>query len=73
MTKGMCVEAKSGPTMLKMEPNGMAFEPHVCDCDLGECRTNVLPFMNEMSRIAHGAEDLSETLRVLLELLKTHV
>ena len=73
MTKGMCVEAKNGPTMLKMEPNGMAFEPHACDCDLGECRTNVLPFMNEMSRIAHGAEDLSETLRVLLELLKTHM
>jgi len=51
----MCVEAKSGPTVLKMEPIGMAFEPHVCDCDLGEHRTNVLPFMNEMSRIAHGA------------------
>ena len=73
MTKDACVEAKSGRTILKTEPSAKAFEPHVCDCDLGECRTNVLPFMNEMSRIAHGAEDLSETLGVLLDLLKTHM
>jgi Nif-specific regulatory protein len=59
--------------VLKTTPNRKPFEPHVCDCDLGECRTNVLPFLNEMSRISHTADDLSETLRVLLELLKTHM
>ena len=73
MTKDACGVANDGPTILKTEPTGKAFEPHACDCDLGECRTNVLPFMNEMSRIAHGAEDLSETLGVLLETLKTHM
>ena len=73
MTKDMRGEANGRPTILKTEPSGMSFEPHACDRDLGECRTNVLPCMNEMSRIAHGAEDLSETLGVLLELLKTHM
>ena len=73
MTKDACGVANDGPTILKTEPIGKAFEPHACDCDLGECRTNVLPFMNEMSRIAHGSEDLSETLGVLLETLKTHM
>ena len=73
MTKDMRGETNGRPTILKMEPSAMSFEPHACDCDLGECRTNVLPFMNEMSRIAHGGEDLSETLCVLLELLKTHM
>ena len=55
------------------EPAPAPFELHDCVCDLGECRTNVLPFMNEMSRIAHGGEDLSGTLRILLELLQKHM
>ncbi len=54
-------------------PKPAPFELHDCVCDLGECRTNVLPFMNEMSRIAHGGEDLSGTLRILLELLQNHM
>ena len=49
MTKDVRGEANGRPTILKMEPSGKSFEPHACDCDLGECRTNVLPFMNEMS------------------------
>jgi len=62
--------AHGGPAL----GSGIApFEPHVCDCDLGECRTNVLPLMNEMSRIASAGDDLSETLQILLELLKKHM
>ena len=54
-------------------PGVAPFEPHPCDCDLGECRTNVLPLMNEMSRIAAASNDLTETLQILLNVLKSHV
>ncbi|ARN83444.1 sigma-54-dependent Fis family transcriptional regulator [Methylocystis bryophila] len=54
-------------------PQLTPFEPHACDCDLGECRTNVLPLMNEMSRIANATSDLSETLQILLDVLKSHM
>ncbi|WP_016920377.1 sigma-54 interaction domain-containing protein [Methylocystis parvus] len=58
---------------LTIENNRKKFEPHICDCDLGECRTNVLPFMNEMGRISVGAENLGETLQILLEMLQKHM
>ena len=61
--------SEGSPSLPELKP----FEPHACDCDLGECRTNVLPLMNEMSRIADANSDLSETLQILLDVLKSHM
>ena len=47
--------------------------PHMCECDLGECRTDLLPLLYEMSRIVTEAGNLSKTLNILLQLMKRHM
>ncbi|WP_110017600.1 sigma 54-interacting transcriptional regulator [Plasticicumulans acidivorans] len=47
--------------------------PHYCECDLGECRTDLLPLLYEMSRIASQSADLSAILGILLRLMKRHM
>lgn len=47
--------------------------PHLCECDLGECRTDLLPFLYEMSQVATESGDLSSILNVLLHLMKRHM
>ena len=46
---------------------------HLCECNLGECRTNLLPLLYEMSRIVTEAGNLSTTLNILLQLMKKHM
>ena len=51
----------------------MANLPHLCECDLGECRTDLLPLLSEMSRVVTESGDLSTTLAILLRLMKRHM
>jgi Nif-specific regulatory protein len=46
---------------------------HLCECNLGECRTNLLPLLYEMSKISSSSGDLSDTLNVLLRLMRRHM
>lgn len=50
-----------------------ASNPHLCECDLGECRTDLLPLLYEMSQIATETGDLSSILNILLRLMKRHM
>lgn len=45
----------------------------VCECGLGECRTNLLPLLSEMSGIATQHGDLSSILHILLQLMQRHM
>lgn len=47
--------------------------PQFCECDLGECRTQLLPLLHEMSRTVTEAGDLATTIRLLLQLMKRHM
>ncbi|MQY51806.1 sigma-54 interaction domain-containing protein [Rhodocyclus gracilis] len=53
--------------------------PHVrtakrlCEINLGECRTALLPLLYEMSRITSESGDLSHILNVLLRLMQRHM
>ncbi|MGB0126020.1 MAG: sigma 54-interacting transcriptional regulator [Rhodocyclaceae bacterium] len=47
--------------------------PQLCEINLGECRTNLLPLLYEMSRIATDSGDLSHILTVLLRLMQRHM
>ena len=51
----------------------MMSAPRYCECDLGECRTDLLPLLSEMSRVATDAGDLSSALKILLELMQRHM
>jgi Nif-specific regulatory protein len=73
VTKSELAEKDHTSKVARPVPGVAPFEPHPCDCDLGECRTNVLPLMNEMSRIASASNDLTETLQILLDVLKSHM
>jgi Nif-specific regulatory protein len=44
-----------------------------CECDLGECRTDLLPLLYEMSSLASESGDLSNILNILLRLMKRHM
>lgn len=44
-----------------------------CECDFGECRTHLLPMLYELSRLVTEAGDLSETLKILLQLMQRHM
>jgi Nif-specific regulatory protein len=58
---------------IEAHPSPASRIPHLCECDLGECRTNVLPLMYEMSRIVTESEDLAGTLAILLQVMKRHM
>jgi len=47
--------------------------PHYCEFDFGECRTNLLPLLYEMSRIVTESGGLSHTLQILLQLMRRHM
>jgi len=47
--------------------------PQLCECNLGECRTNLLPLLYEMNRIVTEAGNLSTTLNILLQLMRRHM
>ena len=47
--------------------------PQLCECDFGECRTQLLPLLYEMSRLVTEAGDLPTTLKILLSLMKRHM
>ncbi|MDR3480016.1 MAG: sigma 54-interacting transcriptional regulator [Burkholderiaceae bacterium] len=47
--------------------------PHYCECDFGECRTDLLPMLYEMSRIAAENEGLENILKILLQLMRRHM
>ncbi len=46
---------------------------HLCECNLGECRTDLLPLLYEMSSMASESGDLSNILNILLSLMKRHM
>ncbi|MDR2032218.1 MAG: sigma 54-interacting transcriptional regulator [Azoarcus sp.] len=46
---------------------------HFCECDLGECRTDLLPLLHEMSALASASGDLSDLLNMLLRLMRRHM
>ncbi len=47
--------------------------PQFCECNLGECRTNLLPLLYEMSRIVTESGNLATTLQILLQLMRRHM
>jgi len=47
--------------------------PQLCEINLGECRTNLLPLLFEMSRITSENGDLSHILTVLLRVMQRHM
>jgi len=47
--------------------------PHLCEFDLGECRTDLLPLLYEMSNLASESGDLADILGVLLRLMRRHM
>lgn len=47
--------------------------PHYCECDFGECRTDLLPLLFEMSQIVTETGNLSTTLQILVRLMKRHM
>lgn len=47
--------------------------PHYCECDFGECRTDLLPLLYEMSRIATESGSLENILKILLQLMRRHM
>jgi len=48
-------------------------DPLVCEYGLGECRTDLLPLLYEMSSLATESSDLSHILRILLKLMQRHM
>jgi Nif-specific regulatory protein len=61
-----------GSLLSGIEP--IAFSaPQLCECDFGECRTQLLPLLYEMSRLVTEAGDLPTTLKILLQLMKRHM
>jgi Nif-specific regulatory protein len=46
---------------------------HFCECDLGECRTDLLPLLHEMSALANASGNLSELLTLLLRMMQRHM
>ncbi|MDD3484114.1 sigma-54-dependent Fis family transcriptional regulator [Azovibrio restrictus] len=48
-------------------------ESKYCECDLGECRTDFLPLLYEMSHIAMETGQLSNILQILLQLMQRHL
>ncbi|SFA86607.1 sigma 54-interacting transcriptional regulator [Azotobacter beijerinckii] len=51
----------------------MSSLPHYCECDFGECRTDLLPLLYEMSQIATESGDLSSIINILLRLMQRHM
>jgi Nif-specific regulatory protein len=47
--------------------------PHLCECNLGECRTDLLPLLYEMCHVITDAGSLKMTLTILLQLMKKHM
>jgi Nif-specific regulatory protein len=47
--------------------------PHFCECDLGECRTDLLPVLYEISNMVTASGDLTHILRLLLRLMREHM
>lgn len=47
--------------------------PHYCECDFGECRTDLLPLLFEMSKIVTENGNLSTTLQILVRLMQRHM
>jgi Nif-specific regulatory protein len=45
----------------------------LCELDFGECRTNLLPLLREMSQLVMVSEDLQSILAVLLQLMRRHM
>lgn len=44
-----------------------------CACDLGECRSESLPLLSEVSKVVSSDGSLSKTLKVVLDLLQKHL
>ncbi len=48
-------------------------QPQLCEFDLGECRTDLLPLLYELSSLATESGDLADILTVLLRLMRRHM
>ncbi|TCT24276.1 sigma-54 interaction domain-containing protein [Thiobaca trueperi] len=68
----ICPDRSQGEKLPVAEPIHLASTPS-CECDFGECRTQVLPLLYEMSRLVAEAGDLQTTLTILLQLMKRHM
>ena len=49
------------------------YSEKLCEFDFGECRTNFLPLLQEMNRIASESGDLSALLDTLLDIMERHL
>lgn len=45
----------------------------ICQCQLGECRTELLPLLSEVSRAVSRGGDLASTLNLVLSLMQRHM
>jgi Nif-specific regulatory protein len=46
---------------------------HLCECNIGECRTDLLPLLYEMNALVNTSGDLSTILQTLLRLMQRHM
>jgi Nif-specific regulatory protein len=44
-----------------------------CECNLGECRTKLLPLLSEVSKVVCRGGDLNSTLNIVLRLMQRHM
>ncbi|SEJ26758.1 Nif-specific regulatory protein [Azotobacter beijerinckii] len=51
----------------------VAMQDKPCEWDMGECRTELLPLLGELGRIATEGGDLAGILQVLVELMQRHL
>jgi len=56
-----------------LNPSSQASGIRYCECGFGECRTDFLPLLYEMSRIATESGNLSDILQILLHLMQRHL
>mgnify|MGYP003338622136 CR=1 FL=1 len=77
MTEGS--GSNAAPVLAKVDVQDIARDPlhkpfpHYCSFDFGECRTDLLPLLYQISRLASESGSLQNILGILLQLMKRHL
>lgn len=70
---GNLAEVISEPTVKRERDHRNVPVVSSCVCSLGECRTESLPLLSEVSKVVSAEGSLSKTLKVVLDLLQKHL
>ena len=63
---------KRGFTVTGIVPSPLS-EPLSFSCRLGECRSELMPLLSEVSKVVSAEGKLSRTLKLVLELMQKHM